>query len=196
MERIENKLLDAGFKMLGLDNKIEDLIISILKTENNRYIKAIPFLIYLHKPNISKIWDSLKNEIKCKNLFEEIIYITRKIFEEEKINIDLPKIDKKTSLNYAEFKDEFELQRNNLKGSSLLLDKEKIYAERSLNMSLSYIFTKKERDIISKIFENQSLTKTEYEYYSRKTKKKLNAIQNLQDLTKALLPIHPKLEKK
>jgi len=192
MERIETKLNDAGFKMFGLNSEIEELIISILKTNNTRYLKAIPFLIYLHKPNSTEILSKLKNEKKYQNLFREIIKITRQIFKEEEINIDLPKIDTKTNLNYSEFKDEFELQKNNLKSPSPLLDKEKIYAERSLQISLSYIFTKKERDIINKILESELLTKTEYEYYSRKTKKKLNAILNLQTLTKALLPIHPR----
>src|SRR3989344_4152167 len=192
MERIETKLNDAGFKMFGLNSEIEELIISILKTNNTRYLKAIPFLIYLHKPNSTEILSKLKNEKKYQNLFREIIKITRQIFKEEEINIDLPKIDTKTNLNYSEFKDELELQKNNLKRTSPLLDKEKIYAERSLQISLSYIFTKKERDIINKILESELLTKTEYEYYSRKTKKKLNAILNLQTLTKALLPIHPR----
>ena len=175
--------------MLGINKEIDELILSILKTKNTRFLRAIPFLIYLHKPNLIEIYNKSEN----KKLFGEIITITQKIFNKYKITITLPKMEEKIKLNYDEFEQEFELQKKRFDGPNLLFDKEKIYAERSLQMHLSNIFTKKEKDIINKIFENKALTKTEYEYYSRKTKKKLNAIINLQDITKALLPIHPKL---
>ena len=187
-ESIESKLSNAGFKMLGT-NEIENLILSILKSKNNRFLKAIPYLIYLHKPDLKQI----ENKTDNKKSLKEIIAITRKIFEEEKIKNTLQKTNTKIKLPYIEFKEEFDLQISRNKKSDLLIEKEKIYAERNLQMWLSQIFTKKEKDIINNILNENKLNKTEYEYYSRKTKKKLNAIVNLKDFAKTVLPISPKI---
>lgn len=189
---VEERLMEAGYQLLGQDQKIEELIISILKEKNTRYLKAIPFLIYLHQPDISIIHAKTRE----KRLLGEIIGITRKIFQEEKISRELPTWDKKTKLKYGEFKQEFELQRRRQEKPSLLLEKEKFHAERNLQLWLSYIFTKKEREIIEKILNEKQLTKTEYEYYSRKAKKKLNAIMYLQELSRAVVPLSPKFDRK
>ena len=191
-ENVEKRLMEAGYQLLGQDQKIEELIISILKEKNTRYLKAIPFLIYFHQPDISII----NAKTREKRLLGEIIWITRKIFQEEKISRELPPWDKKTKLNYGEFKEEFELQKRRQEKPSLLLEKEKFHAERNLQLWLSYIFTKKEREIIEKILNEKPLTKTEYEYYSRKAKKKLNAIMYLQELSRAVVPLSPKLDRK
>lgn len=187
---IEKQLSEAGYALLDIKN-IENLILSILKNKNYRYFKAIPYIIYLHKPNINNIYAKSKD----KQLFGEIINITRRIFEEQKIKIDLPNIDKKTKLNYEEFKQEFLLQMKRSEKPNLLLEKKEIYAERNLQMWLSQIFTKKEKYIITQILNSQPLSKTEYEYYSRKTKKKLNAIINLDEFAKMILPLSPKMIK-
>ena len=189
---IESELSQSGFKLFG-QNKVENLILSILKQKNERYFKAIPFLIYLHDINLIKIMGRLNN-LNDKSLFDEIIFITKKIFLEHDIIRRLPPITLKKvdlKLNYLEFKQEFELQVHNLRKPSLLSEKEKIYSERNLQMRLSQIFTKKEKEIIGKIFGGRSLTKTEYEYYSRKTKKKLTAIINLKEFAKSIVPLSP-----
>jgi len=179
---IEKKLNQAGYQMLGLDENIEKLILAILKTKNERYLKAIPFLIYKYKPNLKEIIEKTKN----KELLSSILEITKKIFSEFKIKIEIPllHIENKEKLNYNEFRDEFELQLNNK--PDLLIDKQKIYEERNLEMWLSNLFTRKEKEIIKKILEEEKLTKTEYEYYSRKTRKKLNSIIGLEDFAKML----------
>lgn len=188
---LNQKLAEAGYQMLGQQSEIEELIVSILQTKDTRYLKAIPFLIYAHHPDLQRIIAHTKN----KPLFAEIIGITRKIFKEEGIEIKLLLIDKKTNFNYEEFKQEFELQRRRQEKPSFLLEKEKFHAERNLQLWLSYIFTKKEREIIGKMLNEKELTKTEYEYYSRKAKKKLNAIIHLQELSRAVVPLAPKLER-
>ncbi len=189
---LNQKLAEAGYQMLGQQSEIEELMLSILKTRDTRYLKAIPFLIYAHHPNLQRINAHTKN----KSLLAEIIGLTRKIFKEESIEKELPLIDKKTNFNYEEFRQEFELQRRRQEKPSFLLEKEKFHAERNLQLWLSYIFTKKEKEIIGKMLNEKQLTKTEYEYYSRKAKKKLNAIINLQELSRAVVPLSPKLEKK
>ena len=58
-------------------------------------------------------------------------------------------------------------------------------------MWLSQIFTKKEKQIIKDIMNDRQLSKTDYEYYSRKTKKKLNSITNLQDFSRTIYAKKP-----
>lgn len=203
---IEKKLLDAGYKMLGQDESIEKLILNILKTKNNRYLKAIPFLIYKHKANIEKIDKSISNN-DINNLFKVIITITIKIFKELNINYIFPNYCKKcfsksendilkAKLNYNEFKQEFELQLRNDTRPSLFIDKQKIYAERDLQMHLSRLFTKKEKHIIHRLLNEKPISKTDYEYYSRKTRKKITSIIGLHDFAKVLYEKTPKYDEK
>lgn len=194
---LEEKLIQAGYQLLGQREGIGELILSILKTKDPRYLKAIPVLTYFHNPNLSELMALTKN----KDLFAEIIGITKKIFTEEGIRKELPPLDKfpisqKTKLNYEEFKQEFDLQRRRTEQPLLLHEQGKFQAERTLQWRLSYLFTKKERAIIERILQEKTVTKTEYEYYSRKTKKKLNAIINLQEFAKAMVPLSPKTQKK
>ncbi|MBS3143937.1 hypothetical protein J4446_03640 [Candidatus Woesearchaeota archaeon] len=185
---IERKLNEAGYHMLSKDNKIERLILSILKTKNTRYLKSIPFLIYKYNPNIESLFEKTKEN----NLFANIIHITKEIFHELNIEIKIPEINyKNENLNYNEFREEFKLQLKNENKSGTLIDKLKIYAERNLEMWLSQIFTKKEKQIIKDIMNDRQLSKTDYEYYSRKTKKKLNSITNLQDFSRTIYAKKP-----
>ena len=199
---IEKKLTEAGYRMLGDDESIERLILNILKTGNIRYLKAIPFLIYKHKANTHNIYQLSKtNDIK--ELFQAILDITFKLFKE--FNLPLPegifeglKGFNKTlatmGLDYKEFRDEFELQLRNETKPSLFIEKQKIYAERDLQMYLSQLFTKKEKQIIGRLLEEKPISRTDYEYYSRKTKKKLNSILGLQDFAKTLYAKTPKYD--
>ncbi len=197
---LEQKLNEAGYKLLGNDESIESLILNILKTKNNRYLKAIPFLIYKYKPNTLKIYTNSLID-KTDKLFNLIINITAKIFFEFNIQgILIDYIERqnkeefefgtenimKSNLDYDEFKTEFELQLRNENKSSLFIDKQKIYLERDLQMALSQIFTKKEKQIMNRLLEDKPISQTDYEYYSRKTKKKLNAILTLQDFAKSI----------
>ena len=196
---IEKKLAEAGYRMLGDDESIEKLILTILKTKNIRYLKAIPFLIYKHKPNTHNIYQLSKTS-DIKELFQAILDITFKLFEE--FNIPLPEgifeglkgFNKTLGLDYKEFKDEFELQLKNETKPSLFIDKQRIYAERDLQMYLSQLFTKKEKQIIKRLLEEKPVSRTDYEYYSRKTKKKLNSIMNLQELARSLYAKTPKYD--
>ncbi|MEA3514689.1 MAG: hypothetical protein U9R34_04385 [Nanoarchaeota archaeon] len=198
---IENQLADAGYKMLGADEKNEKLILSILNTSNIRYLKAIPFLIYNQNPNLNHIY----KRTKSKKLFCAIISITHKIFSEFKIPTIIPisilsrsmsqaDYELKFKLNYSEFRDEFEMQLRNEQKPELLINKQKIYAERNLQMYLSQIFTKKEKQIIKRILEEKPISRTDYEYYSRKTKKKFQSIISLQEFAQTLYALAPKYD--
>ena len=186
---IEQELSNAGYKLLGKD-EIENLILSLLEKKDHRFLKAIPYLIYLHNPDLNKIYSKIKN----KKLLGEMITITRRIFEEEGIDRKLPELDEKTKLNFEEFRQEFDLQKRTTDKPTLFSEKEKIYAERNLQMWLSQLFTRKEKQIIQRILNEKPISKTDYEYYSRKTKKKLNAIINLGNFAKSTLPLSPKID--
>ena len=177
---IEKKLVDAGYRMLGADESKEKLILSILKTRDIRYLKAIPFLIYNYSLDSNKIYQKTTK----KDLFGQIITFTKRIFKENNMDKALPELSGKGNLNYNEFKQEFELQL--MRKPRLMIEKQRIYAERRLQMSLSHLFTKKEKQIIRRILEEKPISRTDYEYYSRKTKKKLQSIMGLQDFARTL----------
>lgn len=183
MEKIlEKKLAEAGYRLLGTIENNEELILDLLKTKDIRYLKAIPFLIYRYNLDLDKIYQKTAH----KELFGQIIDFTKTIFADNNINKQLPNIIGKSDLNYEEFKQEFDLQRYNAEKPQLMAEKQKAYAERDLQMWLSQLFTKKERQIMRKILNEKPVSKTDYEYYSRKTKKKLNGIINLQDFARTL----------
>lgn len=195
--KIEKKLAEAGYRMLGIYEDMEKLILDILKTKNTRYLKAIPFLIYKYKIDITGIDKSYRDD----GLFHAIISITARLFREFNIPGILPEHTEedfgrndagKFGLDYEEFKGEFESQLR--KETAPFIEKQKIYAERDLQMHLSRLFTKKEKQIIGRLLEEKPISRTDYEYYSRKTKKKLGSIIGLQDFAKALYAKTPKYD--
>ena len=70
---LNQKLTEAGYQMLGQQNETEELILSLLKTKDTRYLKAIPFLIYTHNPDLDKIIAKTKD---TNIIIKEIIPIT------------------------------------------------------------------------------------------------------------------------
>lgn len=89
---------------------------------------------------------------------------------------------------------EFLMQKriNELEGKGYLIDKMRISEERDMNYYLSTLFTPKQREIIQKIMNGETLTKTEYEYYIRIIKKRLEAISELKDLAETAAKKKPK----
>ncbi|GEM_PF-3349487 len=187
---IEKELAEAGYRMLGLENKREQLILSILGSEGIRYLKAIPFLIYSYPVDLDRVYFRTSK----KKLFAQIIGITRRIFYEGGIRKDLPDIDEPGNLNYEEFRQEFEMQKLSSEKPDFLIERQKVHAERDLQMQLSQLFTKKEKQTMRRILEDKPVSKTDYEYYSRKTKKKLLGIISLQDFATALYSKSPRCD--
>ncbi|MEK6961342.1 MAG: hypothetical protein AABX47_09305 [Nanoarchaeota archaeon] len=203
---IEKKLAEAGYRMLGSDESIEKLIYDIICDGDIRYLKAVPFLIYKHRPDIDRIRSRCVGAGKDL-LFQAIIAITARLFGEFKIDRVLPvyleedaredatrfnRLMKQAGLDYGEFRGEFEAQSR--AGPSLFIEKQKVYAERDIQMALSKLFTRKERQMIRRLMDDKPISKTDYEYYSRKTKKKLASIVDLQDLARALYSKTPKYD--
>lgn len=190
---IEKKLMNAGYRMLGDDASIEKLIQDILKSKNIRYLKAIPFLIYKYNLDIPTI----RKNIEEIELFNTILDITARIFNELNIRRKISRYIRgdsklegtyahKFSPHYNEFKNEFELQLRNDNKPNLLIDTQKIDEERNLQYGMSQLFTKKEKQIIRRLQEDKPISRTDYEYYSRKTRKKLRSIINLQDFARSI----------
>src|SRR3989344_9397260 len=144
---IEKKLRDSGYRMLGDDSSIEGLIVDILNTGNERYLKTIPFLIYKYDIDTSK----LIGKTKRLDILNRILNITQRIFDELNIKKKIPKsisIDSNLQgptlkFDYKEFRGEFEIQLRNEKIPSIL-DRQKIDEEMNLEYNLSMLFTKKE----------------------------------------------------
>ena len=59
---IAKKLTDAGYQMLGDDESIEELILTILKDKNTRYLKALPFLLYKYPIDTTKLFIKTKEK--------------------------------------------------------------------------------------------------------------------------------------
>ncbi|MDO8655879.1 MAG: hypothetical protein Q7K45_01460 [Nanoarchaeota archaeon] len=187
---LEKELAEAGYKLFGASEKKEKLILDILKTKDARYLKAIPFLIYQYNLDLDKMYQKTTQ----KEILGQIIEFTRKIFKENNITMFLSNISGQANLNYEEFKQEFELQQFNAKKPEMMIEKQKVYAERDLQMWLSQLFTKKEKEIMRRILDEKPVSKTDYEYYSRKTKKKLKGIINLQEFARTLSFKSPKYD--
>ena len=96
---IERQLTDAGYRMFGDTADIERLIQSILKTNDIRYLKAIPFLIYKHKIDILHI--AIKHK-ENKDLFNAIIILTAQLLNELNIKGILPKYFEEKRKNFFE----------------------------------------------------------------------------------------------
>lgn len=198
--KLEKNLDAAGYKLFGNTLSIEQLILDILETKNTRYLKAIPFLIYKHQVDIKVIFNQTKNPAT----FRVILGITMEIFKEFNIAKQIPfetglirekprsnyivssGYARPLSLDYLEFRNEFEMQSRNENAHGLLIDKQRINEERNLQFWTSKLFTRKEKQIMKRILDNKPISKTDSEYYSRKTKKKLKAIIDLQDFARAL----------
>jgi len=181
--QIEEQLIRAGYSLIGDTAPIIKLISEILHTKNERYIKTIPYLLYKY-PLTKNQWSSLaKNE-----LFLQISSITKQIFEKENIAQEIPLQLPPSQLNFTEFYNEFLTQ---YKAKQSLLDTQKTRQERDQHFWLSQLFTPKEKAIILKILANTPISKTDYEYYSRKTKKKAKAIIHLQPLAQILSETNP-----
>ena len=65
-----------------------------------------------------------------------------------------------------------------VKKLSVYLEKDIDYRAESLNNKLNLFFTSRQKQIIFRKLNNQVLSKTEKEYYSRVIKKKLSALAN------------------
>jgi hypothetical protein len=96
------------------------------------------------------------------------------------IENDVVELENKVSLSIERLRSTLERYAADLSTSKSNRDKAKDRQRRSfqLNFHLSTLFAPKQKEIILKKYHGEPLNKTEQEYYSRKVKKKLEAMTN------------------
>lgn len=174
-----------------------DEIIEELLFGNIRELLQLPILIFEKKPNLEVLLERAKAR-NAEGKLKYVLWVTGKLLKEYEIEPLLQKeieqiagtpIKEQGLPTISEFQQIFELEQQ-LSQKSLkmsLTEQIRISSERDTYLALSTLFPRKQREIIEKKLAGQKLTKTEQEYYSRVIKKKLQAIQDLQALSRALL---------
>ena len=179
---LTKQLEEAGYKQLHAINA-EELIKQLLQQGTTREKHAIPTIIRKH--------DIKPEELPATPEAKKILAITQQLLKEHHINKQLPQTTQTyTKEEYEAYKQDFTLQ--------LELDKqqhqqtqEHARKQRAQEHALQTLFTKKEQEIIKAMQQNQPVNKTAYEYYSRKTKKKLHAIIQLHEFALSLQTTNP-----
>lgn len=196
---ISAKLIKAlekeGFSMEFPDyGSNEELILDILKEHNLRINIGLP-LFLKEEINYKKIVSKLGAEDKKE--LNKIIFITKRIYEKEKIENKLSNIIKENKINAKFSEREFEEFYNSFKESVLRANKHKenIIEKQSrlrlnldLNKSLPVLFSPAKILIMNKIFNHEKLTNTELKYYYKSISNINKAVLNpvLQDYLRVI----------
>jgi hypothetical protein len=172
--RLIKNLEKKGFflDLPSYDNN--ELIISILKSNNERLYTAIPLFI-LEDFNYNLI---IKKTGKKKE-FDKILAISAKIFESEGIKHNLALSKKKipeSELKYYldNFKESIKQSNNTIDNNTAKISG--IRAKINLSKSLETIFSPGKIAILNKIFHHETLTNTELKYYYRSIRPFIHAI--------------------
>lgn len=223
LERIKDKLSKVGYKLAETTKheKINELLLSILRSNDARLMKSIPYLFYKSSPIESPVERYLidldafiKNAAKDKKIKSKaaaIISLTHKVLMEHCVgNIWIQKIS--SSYNQynefyrsksfsgiisdsSEYAEELLMQKTAEEHGqkSNLPQQITVSKERDIQFARSKLFTRKEKEILDKINNSIVLTRTEYNYYSSKTKKKLESITTLKEYADMMMRMKPKL---
>lgn len=185
---IEDRLTEAGYALTKTSSGKEQLIKDILKEGTQRHRKAIPTLIRQHEID----WQRVITQDNKQQL-REIIAITRRLFAQYNIDKQLPDLEDVTpdKKQYKQYHEDFTLQLHMDRLDERMIRREEAQKERAHQAALSELFTKKERHLIHRVLSDKPVSKTDYEYYSRKTKKKIAAIAQLHELAQALQNKNP-----
>jgi hypothetical protein len=172
--RLIKNLEKKGFFLDLPSYNNNELIISILKSGNERLYTAIPLLL-LEDFDYNLI---IKKTGKKKE-FDKILAISAKIFESEDIKHNIALTKRKIS--GSEFKYYLDNFNESMKQSNNASDNNtaklsKIRAKITLSKSLETIFSPGKIAILNKIFHHEKLTNTELKYYYRSIRPLIHAI--------------------
>jgi hypothetical protein len=159
---------------------LEAAIVDALKEHRMRYLYGIPILLENRKIDFAMLLKIAAKEKVLKEL-KEVLFISSQVVSDRKTAARLrpmAKGIKKTTLDVEEFKKAYE---------DYMLAKGQVGFSPSLSFHLSFLFAKRQIDILYKLKSGERLTKTEKEYFSRTIKKKLIAIRELSQLAKDIL---------
>lgn len=221
---IKKGLKEIGYKSSEITGKkkTEDLILNILKTRDARLIKSIPFIIYRSSPEplpfleyVLDLDKLIKNSMKNKKIMGNaaaILIMTMAVFKQccpnnmwiRRIGLALGKNKQfRQSKSYEgiirdlnEYIDEFTMQKEayEYEQKTKLPQEITISKERDIQFARSKIFTRKEKEILDRINFGDKLTRTEYNYFISKTKKKLESIIILKEYAETMLRKKAKFE--
>jgi hypothetical protein len=166
-----------GYSLFEKDS-VEAAIVDALKEGNIRYLYGIPVLLENTKINYELLIKLSKKSGVWKEL-RDIFFIASKIIKNKKLAKKLATLSKikRPRLNIKEFKQSYE---------DHYLAQSYTGFSAALNYQLSFLFAKKQIQILYKVKKREKLSKTEKEYFSRVIKKKLMAIRAVFPLTKEL----------
>lgn len=207
-EDVKTVLERIGYSYFKVDEPIaiEDVIIQILLGKEKRFLKAIPFVIYLTTKNPSLHLDvdvllKKAKEKKVSNDVTAIINITKSIIKkvdpQNTVDLTLKKIaQKKTThlvFDFNEYFYDFLAQKKlyETEQQQGLTEKINKTKEDELQYALHTLFKPKQREIIQKLVDNRALTKIEYDYYFKTIKKRLRAVKLLGEFADIVIQKKP-----
>lgn len=158
---------------------VEAAIVEALKEGNIRYLYGIPILLENADINYGLLAALAKKAGAWEEL-REIFFISSKVIRDRSLAKRLRELSrlKKSKMNIKEFRDAY---------ADYGLAQSRKGFEPQLNYHLSFLFAKKQIDILYKVKNREKLSKTEKEYFSRVIKKKLLAIRAVSPLAAELL---------
>lgn len=195
-EDIASLLERIGYTYFKVEKplSIEETIIKILSNKEKRFVKAIPFIIYLTTKESSLHLDIniLLKKAKEKTALIElkaILSITWQIVKKvEPNNKIIPKLEKIISekektfiFSFDEFLYDFIAQKKLYEAEQQIGLAQKINKaqEYDVQYGLQTLFKPKQIEIIKKIIDGIPLSKIEYDYYFKTIKKRLRAVKLL-----------------
>jgi hypothetical protein len=159
---------------------IELAIIEAIKEHRLRYLYGIPIILERSEIDLKLLIGLSKKEGVWSELIE-MLYISSRIIKDKKKARELKALSKgikRTRLKIEEFKKTYNDQA--------LIGKHEGFSS-AVHYQLSFIFAKRQIQILYNLKRGAKLSKTEKEYFSRVIKKKLLAIREVYPLAKELL---------
>lgn len=178
MKNFEKVFEEHGYSLFRV-HETEDAIIDAIKSEDQRYLYGIPLLIERSEIDYNYLLEKAKKESITERLLE-VLSISSKIIKNSEKRSDIDAIISKKKIRIKFNISEFEEIYNRYQ------KKDKNLFPSNVNYFLSFLFAKKQRDILYKVKKREVLTKTEKEYYSRVIKKKIRAIKEVYGLVKEI----------
>lgn len=204
-ENITAVLERIGYSYFKVESavSIEDLIIQILLGKEKRFLKAIPFVIYIStkKDTLHFNLPLLLEKAKKKKAVTEVkailgiaLVILNKIEPE---NILIPSLKKLVSnkkessfvFSFDEYFYDFIAQKKLYEAEQQIGLAEKINTakEYDFHYALQVLFKPKQREIIQNIIDSKPLKKGDYDYYFKTIKKRLRAVKLLGDFADVVI---------
>lgn len=170
---------DYGYRLFEAES-LEQAILDAIKNSEIRYILGIPLILEKAEINYPLLLEQAKKE----NVFDrllDILSISTRIIKNKQKRETLKKV-----IAGKKIKKQFD--EGEFKQIYAQYTKEQAPSFPSqIQYYLSFLFAKRQIDILYKIKTGSKLAKTEKEYYSRVIKKKLIAIRELANFVKEIL---------